>query len=240
TSSPYTYLWAGVGAGSYTLTAKATDNSGAATTSPAISILVTAAGATISGKVTRTDGVTAVSNASIRVLQGAVVSGTATTNGTGDYSVAGLAAGTYSVEASAAGYTTQTQNGVVATSGSTTTVNLSLDAPITYVYDELGRLVGVVDQGGQGAGYSYDAVGNVLSVAGLTGSQTAIIKFSPGAGAIGTTVTIWGTGFSATASQNTVAFNGTAATVVSSSPSQIVTSVPAGATTGPITVTSPI
>src|SRR5262249_15779222 len=79
---------------------------------------------------------------------------------------------------------------------------------------------------------------NLLSITRLAASQTAIIKFSPGAGVIGTTVTIWGTGFSATASQNTVAFNGTAATVIASSPSQIVTSVPTGATTGPITVTS--
>jgi YD repeat-containing protein len=239
TSSPYSYQWNAVGQGSYTLTARATDNSGAATTSSAVNISVTAVPGTISGKVTRTDGVTAIASASIRVLQGATVSGTATTNATGDYSVSGLAAGTYSVEASAAGYTTQTQSGTTVTGGATTTVNLSLDAPISYVYDELGRLVGVIDQGGQAAVYSYDAVGNLMSISRLAASQTAIIRFSPGIGVVGTSVTIWGTAFSATASQNTVTFNGTAATVIASSPSQIVTSVPAGATTGPITVTTP-
>jgi hypothetical protein len=40
TSAPYTYTWANVAAGAYTLTAKATDNSAASTTSVAISITV--------------------------------------------------------------------------------------------------------------------------------------------------------------------------------------------------------
>ena len=40
TTPPYTYTWSGVAAGAYTLTAKATDNSGAATTSSAATISV--------------------------------------------------------------------------------------------------------------------------------------------------------------------------------------------------------
>jgi len=40
TSSPYAYTWASVSAGTYTLTAKATDNEGASTTSSAVSITV--------------------------------------------------------------------------------------------------------------------------------------------------------------------------------------------------------
>src|SRR5712691_10099576 len=35
---------------------------------------------------------------------------------------------------------------------------------IQYAYDELGRLVAVVDQQGSAAIYVYDAVGNVLSI----------------------------------------------------------------------------
>ncbi|MCC3158560.1 carbohydrate-binding protein [Hymenobacter sp. 15J16-1T3B] len=42
TSSPYSYTWAGVPAGTYNLTAKATDNAGAATTSAAVSVSVAA------------------------------------------------------------------------------------------------------------------------------------------------------------------------------------------------------
>ncbi|WP_299251265.1 glycosyl hydrolase family 8, partial [uncultured Cytophaga sp.] len=40
-SAPYSYTWTGVAAGTYNITAKATDNSGAATTSAAVSITVT-------------------------------------------------------------------------------------------------------------------------------------------------------------------------------------------------------
>jgi len=39
-TSPYTYTWGNVGAGTYSITAKATDNSGAATTSAAVSVTV--------------------------------------------------------------------------------------------------------------------------------------------------------------------------------------------------------
>jgi hypothetical protein len=41
TTSPYTYAWSGVGAGSYSLTARATDNLGATTTSAAVNVTVT-------------------------------------------------------------------------------------------------------------------------------------------------------------------------------------------------------
>ncbi|MCR6642523.1 MAG: Ig-like domain-containing protein [Sporocytophaga sp.] len=48
-TAPYSYSWAGVAAGTYSITAKATDNSGAVTTSAAISITVTASTANITG-----------------------------------------------------------------------------------------------------------------------------------------------------------------------------------------------
>ncbi|HZE71919.1 MAG TPA: IPT/TIG domain-containing protein [Pyrinomonadaceae bacterium] len=110
---------------------------------------------------------------------------------------------------------------------------------ITYVYDELGRLVAVIDSAGETAVYTYDAVGNLLSISRFNSSVVSIIHFSPNKGPVGTPVTIYGTSFSTTASQNTVTFNGVAATVTSASATQIVTSVPAGAATGPISVTSP-
>ena len=43
TSSPYSYSWTGVAAGTYSITAKATDNAGAVTTTAAVSITVSAA-----------------------------------------------------------------------------------------------------------------------------------------------------------------------------------------------------
>ena len=111
---------------------------------------------------------------------------------------------------------------------------------IVYVYDELGRLVAVIDTAGEAAVYKYDAVGNVLTISRYSSSVVSVIEFTPNTGSIGTTVTIYGTGFSTTPSQNTVTFNGQAATITSATSTKIVTTVPAGATTGPITVTTPL
>jgi YD repeat-containing protein len=104
----------------------------------------------------------------------------------------------------------------------------------------LGRLVKVVDQNGNIATYSYDAVGNLLSItrSALPGSNApAVLNFTPQQGPVGTTVTIQGQGFSATPSGNTVQFNGTVAIVSTASATTLTATVPAGATTGPISVT---
>jgi hypothetical protein len=68
-------------------------------------------------------------------------------------------------------------------------------------------------------------------------SDPAITSVSPESGIVGSTVTITGHHFSETPAGNEVKFNGTAAIVSSSSHTEIVTTVPAGATTGKITVT---
>jgi YD repeat-containing protein len=113
------------------------------------------------------------------------------------------------------------------------------NGPVQYVYDELGRLLAAIDANGNAAVYNYDAVGNILSITPYASTQVSVISFSPDQGPQGTSVTIYGTGFSATVSQNTVQFNGVAAVVASATSSQLVVSVPAAATTGPITVTTP-
>lgn len=110
---------------------------------------------------------------------------------------------------------------------------------VEYVYDELGRLTGVIDASGQSARYVYDPLGNVNPIARTGAGAVSLIEFTPNSGPAGTTVTILGTGFSATASQNTVKFNATAATVSSASATQLTVTVPIGATTGPISVTTP-
>jgi gliding motility-associated-like protein len=68
-------------------------------------------------------------------------------------------------------------------------------------------------------------------------STIAITSFSPTSGPIGTTVTITGINFDPTPANNIVNFNGTTAVVTASTATSISTSVPAGATTGPVTVT---
>jgi len=111
--------------------------------------------------------------------------------------------------------------------------------PVQYVYDELGRLIAVIDANGNAAVYNYDAVGNILSIARYNPTQIAIFSFTPGQGPVGASVTISGIGFSTTPSQNTVTFNGTAATVASATANQLVVNVPVGATSGAISVTAP-
>ncbi|WP_447980242.1 IPT/TIG domain-containing protein [Candidatus Nitrospira bockiana] len=112
-------------------------------------------------------------------------------------------------------------------------------ADISYIYDALGRLVGVVDPASETATYQYDAVGNLLSITRHASSTVSVITFSPSSGPTGTTVTISGAGFSTTPSQNSVQFNGLAANVTSATATELVTQVPSGATTGTITVTTP-
>jgi YD repeat-containing protein len=116
---------------------------------------------------------------------------------------------------------------------------LSAQPAVQYVYDALGRLIAVVDATGDTATYTYDAVGNVLAISRHGSSTVSIITFGPGSGPVGTTVTIQGTGYSVTPAQDTVTFNGTAATVTSATTTQLVVTVPSGATTGTIGVTSP-
>lgn len=85
--------------------------------------------------------------------------------------------------------------------------------------------------------YTYDPVGNITQVKRLGASGFAITSLDPTSGPVGTVVTIYGTGFSATPANNAVAFNGTAATVTASASGSISTTVPTGATTGKVTVT---
>ncbi len=71
----------------------------------------------------------------------------------------------------------------------------------------------------------------------VTFAQPTITSFSPLSGIAGTPVTITGTNFSITPASNTVSFNGTMATVLTSTATSISTTVPVGATTGTIAVT---
>src|SRR5437879_3102811 len=94
--------------------------------------------------------------------------------------------------------------------------------PIGYVYDDAGRLAGVIDPSGNAASYQYDAVGNIVSITRYTATQISVLNFTPTTGPVGTTVTIAGTGFSTIISQNTVSFNSTTANITSATANQLV------------------
>jgi YD repeat-containing protein len=110
-------------------------------------------------------------------------------------------------------------------------------ADVQYVYDESDRLVELIDASGNSAQYRYDASGNIEAILRYAAGEVAIAEFTPNQGPVGTTVTIYGVGFNATPANNTVRFNGIAATVSSASNIKLVIKVPTGATTGPISVT---
>jgi YD repeat-containing protein len=117
-------------------------------------------------------------------------------------------------------------------------------AGIQYVYDDLGRLSAVVDQLGNVATYAYDAVGNLLAIGAISADRdpraVVITLVSPDRGRPGASVAVFGKGFGATAGQNAVTFNGVPAAVTSAAPNRLTTTVPPGATTGPILVTAPL
>ncbi|GIH02808.1 hypothetical protein Rhe02_08750 [Rhizocola hellebori] len=111
--------------------------------------------------------------------------------------------------------------------------------PIRYAYDDAARLVGVTDPAGDTAAYAYDAAGNLTSINRYPSSQVSVLSLTPSRGSVGIEVVVSGTGFSATASDNTVTFAGTAAAIVSASPTQLVVTVPAGAASGTVAVATP-
>ena len=195
----------------------------------------------VSGTVTQSDGVTPIQGAIVQALVGDAAVGSASTTSNGTFTISGLGPATYQVVALATGYVSAGQSASVTANG-TATANFALQAQssgaVSYVYDPIGRLVAVISPGGSTAIYSYDAVGNLLSISRQSSSSLALISFGPASGSSGTAVNIYGTGFSTTASQNTVKFNGMVATVTSASVTQLSVIVPLGASTGTISVTT--
>jgi len=86
-------------------------------------------------------------------------------------------------------------------------------------------------------------IGNVVvTVAGVASNgvsftvKPTVSSLSPTSGAVGSSVTITGSGFGATQGTSTVTFNGTTATTTSWTTTSIVATVPTGATTGNVVV----
>ncbi|MCA1614546.1 MAG: Ig-like domain-containing protein [Acidobacteria bacterium] len=106
-------------------------------------------------------------------------------------------------------------------------------------YDDTGQLIKVIDSAGNVVEYVYDAAGNIVEVKRSrlsTPGALAILSFSPQRGGVGASVTIQGQGFGQTPSGNEVRFNGVPATVTSVAGGTLAVTVPAGATTGFISV----
>lgn len=218
--------------------------SGGGTTTLNVALVVPGS---IVGQVTQPDGLTPIPGAAVSATQGSATAGSTTADANGTYALNGVRPGTYDVHASAIGYTPATSSGAVVTEGNATTVNATLSplnsSEIRYAYDEASRLIGatIIDGSGNSAGsatYKYDEVGNLTSITRIPAATTSIAEFTPNAGLVGSTVTIFGTGFSANPIDNQVAINGQSATVTSATTTQLSVTVPS-VTSGPITVSTP-
>jgi len=84
--------------------------------------------------------------------------------------------------------------------------------------------------------YVYDAAGNIVAIQRVSPAPVTLTGFAPTTGPVGTSVSISGTGFAATAAQIIVSFNGIAASVTAASATTLTAVVPVGAATGRITV----
>src|SRR4030095_5301965 len=92
----------------------------------------------VTGKVTRVDGVTPLVGAAVTAYDGPFAKGTTNTNGTGDYTIPNLHPGTFPIQAATVGYRTAKQAAVIA-ENTPTTKNFTLETapagPVRYAYD---------------------------------------------------------------------------------------------------------
>ncbi|MCR6639100.1 MAG: Ig-like domain-containing protein [Sporocytophaga sp.] len=172
TTSPYSFAWTGVAAGTHTITAKATDNSGAATTSTAITVVVTAnkvptvsitapannaifeGGANITFTASTTDADGTVSK--VEFYNGTTFLGSATTSPY-TYTWEEVSPGTYTITAKA----TDDRGGI----GTSTPVKITVTVPQTPYGGEAWPIPGKIeaenyDLGGSGLAYSDSDEGN--------------------------------------------------------------------------------
>ncbi len=192
TSAPYSYSWANVAAGSYSITARATDNQGAVTTSAAVAVTVNApanvaptasltapaAGAqftapasiTLTADAADTDG----SIASVAFYNGATLLGT-DTSAPYSFSWSNVAAGSYSVTAQATD-----NSGAVTTS---TAVSVTVNAPANQA-----PAVSLTSPAA-GANFTAPATVNITADAADSDGSISSVAFYNGATLLGTDTT---------------------------------------------------
>ncbi len=130
-----------------------------------------------------------------------------------------------------------TEGSASATSTASEVVTSASGSGIRYLYDNAGRLH-VLDDPSQGAAvYEWDADGNLTSIKRYPDSAVAVLAITPSHAPAGSRVDITGTGFSAEKADDAVTFNGTAASVEEADTTDLIVTVPEGATEGPVTVT---
>ena len=117
-------------------------------------------------------------------------------------------------------------NGTTATVTSASSTSLTITVPSGA---STGRIT--VTVAGKTAASSSDFT------VGAASASPSIASFTPTSGAVGSSVTLYGANFATQASGDAVPFNGTPASVSAATSTSLTVTVPAGATTGRLTVT---
>ncbi|MEW6041183.1 MAG: carboxypeptidase regulatory-like domain-containing protein, partial [Elusimicrobiota bacterium] len=143
---------------------------------------------TISGKVTKSDGSTAIGSAIVELCVSGIVKSSTTTDANGTYQLINISTGVYDVRASATGYVTQTKTGQVVTANQTTTVNFALlETAEQKAQPEYKTTIGEnlfsPQKGGTAkVGFSVPATGKVtIKIYDLTGTEikTLLEEYKP-------------------------------------------------------------
>jgi RHS repeat-associated protein len=113
------------------------------------------------------------------------------------------------------------------------------ESAITFGYDDLGRLIAASNPEADTAVYRWDQAGNLTDIVEQSSTSVAVEQLVPAGAQVGAAVRIYGTDFSSAPSQDSVTFNGTAATVSSATRTELIVTVPSGATSGTVSVTAP-
>lgn len=107
----------------------------------------------------------------------------------------------------------------------------------TFTFNSDTQIMATVPSGATTGPISVTATGTASSASNFTVIPSPVVtSFTPASGPVGTSVTVTGTGFTGVTA---VAFNGVGATFTFNSDTQITATVPSGASTGPIAVTTP-
>jgi hypothetical protein len=191
------------------------------TASTAVSITTTVPPGATSGTITvRTSGVTVTSSSSFTVLSTPSIT---------SFSPASGAVGA-TVTITGNNFSTTAANNLITFNGVAAVVTSSTVNTITTVVPP-GASTGPISLALNGIVVNSGTNFTVLPSPSITG-------FSPSSGAVSATVTISGANFSTTPANNVVRFNGTLAVVTASTATSITTTVPAGASTGTVSVTT--
>ncbi len=123
------------------------------------------------------------------------------------------------------------------TSAATSAVTAATTTGIRYLYDEAGRL-SIVDGPSQGAAvYDWDPDGNLLSIQRHSSGELSVLATTPSHAPPGAQLDITGTGFDPDPTRDTVELGGVPAAVLKASTTDLVVTVPEGASEGAVTVT---